>query len=183
MAKSLVVEDDLAVTDFLKEQNDEVTSVSHGEIALDKLVKQIDDLLLLTLENAYTQLIRFNHLISKAIAHPFSLAIVMKRFGNVLRANQVEQIIRMNHYIIHLEVMYKAVQVVRPKKESDILVVLAKKQGNVVTKEQLVYKIWGYEDDRDSLLLFNSIKNLQKKLLYLLIKTVNSMSDKIEVWT
>lgn len=199
------------VTEFLKEKSYEVVSVNDGEIALEEFELQHFDLILLdimlpsvsgldilkkiretsnvpiimltAIEDEYTQLVSFNHLISDYVVKPFSPVILMKRIENVLRENSSKSVIELSNYVINFEnvtVTYKGQELSLTKKEFDILAALAKKKGSLVTREQLIYQVWGYTDYWDSRILDNHIKNLRKKLPNLSIQTIKGIGYKIE---
>ncbi|MBO0470684.1 response regulator transcription factor [Enterococcus sp. DIV0242_7C1] len=200
------------VTEFLMEKNYEVVSVKDGEEALEEFELQHFDLLLLdimlpsisgieilkkvretsnvpvimltAIDDEYTQLVSFNHLINDYIVKPFSPVILMKRVENVLRVNRPSNQIEIDGYLIDLDdcvVTYEEKEISLTKKEYEILAVLAKRAGNLVTREQLVYQVWGYDDYLDSRILDNHMKNLRKKLPLLSIQTIKGMGYKIEV--
>lgn len=200
------------VTEFLMEKEYEVVSVKDGEEALEKFIIQSFDLLLLdimlpsisgvdilkkvretsdvpvimltAIDDEYTQLVSFNHLISDYIVKPFSPVILMKRVENVLRMSRPSKQIEINGYLIDLDdclVTYEEKEISLTKKEYEILAVLARRAGNLVTREQLVYQVWGYDDYLDSRILDNHMKNLRKKLPLLSIQTIKGMGYKIEV--
>lgn len=200
------------VTEFLIEKKYEVVSVKDGEEALEEFELQHFDLLLLdimlpsisgvdilkkvretsdvpviiltAIDDEYTQLISFNHLISDYIVKPFSPVILMKRVENVLRISRPSTQIESNGYLIDLDdclVTYDEKEISLTKKEYEILAVLAKRAGNLVTREQLIYQVWGYDEYLDSRILDNHMKNLRKKLPLLSIQTIKGMGYKIEV--
>lgn len=199
------------ITEFLREKKYKVISVKDGKEALDAFDMQHFDLLLLdimlpscsgieilkkvretsnvpvimltAIDDEYTQLVSFNHLISDYIVKPFSPVILMKRVENVLRISRSSTEIEIDGYLIDLDdylVTYAGEEIALTKKEYEILAILAKRAGNLVTREQLVYQVWGYEDYLDSRILDNHMKNLRKKLPVLSIQTIKGMGYRIE---
>lgn len=65
------------------------------------------------------------------------------------------------------------------KKEYDILMLLLKRKGRLVSRDQLMLTIWGYTE-LDSRVLDNYMKNLRKKLPSLPLKTVIGRVYQIE---
>ena len=61
-----------------------------------------------------------------------------------------------------------------PKKEYEILEVLAKRKGHLVTRDQLMNTIWGYSE-LDSRVLDNHIKNIRKKIPGIPLSTITGM--------
>lgn len=139
-------------------------------------------LMLSALNDEYTQLISFNNLISDYVVKPFSPTILMKRVENILRKTATTNDLVIGEVKIKPTegiVEFKSEKVVLTKKEYDILLYLAKRQGKIVSREQLMMAIWGY-DDSYSRVLDNHMKNLRKKLPTLPLKTIIGRGYQIE---
>ncbi|MFC3928353.1 response regulator transcription factor [Streptococcus caprae] len=140
-------------------------------------------MMLTAMDDEYTQLLSFNQLISDYVVKPFSPLILMKRVENILRSSQKNTDIRMGNIRLDLEntTAYMDKQEVHlTKTEYDILEVLFKRRGKLVTRDNLMYTIWGY-NELDSRVLDNHIKNLRKKIPTLPLTTVIGRGYKIEV--
>ncbi|MBO0461781.1 MULTISPECIES: response regulator transcription factor [Enterococcus] len=200
------------VTEFLKERKYEVCSVRSGEQALEVFAEETFDLILLdimlpgirgtdvlkkiretsdvpiimltALDDEYTQLLSFSHLISDYVVKPFSPLILIKRIENVFRLNKGNPHITIGEYAIDLDgglVKHQTEEIHLTRKEYDILVVLIRNKGKIVTREQLVYQVWSYEYHLENRILDNHIKNIRKKMPLLSIKTIKNRGYQLEV--
>ncbi|MDD7770244.1 response regulator transcription factor [Suipraeoptans intestinalis] len=139
-------------------------------------------LMLTAMDDEYTQLISFNHMISDYVIKPFSPIILMKRIENILRDKAPSAVCSIGSVSIHADegVVYDGEQEVKlTKKEYDILLFLMKRKGQVVSREHLTMSIWGY-DDVYSRVLDNHMKNLRKKLPSLPLRTIVGRGYQIE---
>ncbi|MGQ4245126.1 response regulator transcription factor [Enterococcus casseliflavus] len=199
------------VTEFLKERKYEVYSVRSGEQALEVFAERTFDLILLdimlpgirgtdvlkkiretsdvpiimltALDDEYTQLLSFSHLISDYVVKPFSPLILIKRIENVFRMNQGNPHITIGEYDIDLDgglVKYQEEEIHLTRKEYDILVILIRNKGKIITREQLVYQAWSYEYQLESRILDNHLKNIRKKMPLLSIKTIKNRGYQLE---
>lgn len=196
------------ICEFLKENKYQVTSVFDGQDALDQVASADFDLLILDImlpsvngidvlkrvrqtsqvpimmltavDDEYTQLVSFNHLISDYVVKPFSPLILMKRVENILR-QEVQK--SSSDSLYHLDydnsaLVYEEERIILTKKEYAILTVLIKYQGRLVTREQLMNTVWGYSE-LDSRVLDNHIKNIRKKCPQLPLQTMTGMGYKL----
>lgn len=190
------------VCEFLREEGHQVCSIFDGKLALEAFYKETFDLIILdvmipsmtgievlkeirktsqvpvmmltAMDDEYTQLISFNHLISDYVTKPFSPLILMKRVENILRHQTIRQTIEVADISILPEegsVRISGQEVNLTKKEYDILLFLVNRKGRIVSRSQLMMAIWGYEE-LDSRVLDNHMKNLRKKMPSLPLKTV-----------
>ncbi|MGT2845808.1 response regulator transcription factor [Streptococcus massiliensis] len=193
------------ICEFLKEKGYQVHAVFDGQDALSAFQSEDFDLLLLdimlpsmsgldvlkeirqtsqvpimmltALDDEYTQLVSFNHLISDYVTKPFSPLILVKRIENILRQTSSSQNVLLGDLQVHLndcEVYWQKEKINLTKKEYEVLEVLAKRKEHLVTREQLMDTIWGYSE-LDSRVLDNHVKNLRKKMPGLPLKTVTGM--------
>lgn len=190
------------VCEFLREQGYQTLAVFDGKEALEAFQKEIFDLIILdimipsctgievlkeirktsqvpimiltAIDDEYTQLVSFNHLISDYVTKPFSPLILMKRVENILRDKLLPETFNVADISIWTEKGYVEIsnqQVNLTKKEYDILLYLVKRKGQIVSRSQLMTAVWGYEE-LDSRVLDNHMKNLRKKLPSLPLKTI-----------
>ena len=199
----LVVEDDemtnKVITNFLAEQNFTVFSALDGQagwdifqketldlIILDIMLPKIDGLALLAqfrevsqipiimltaLDDEYTQVVSYSNLIDDYVTKPFSPTILVKRVEAVLRRNVQEE---------ENSVENQSEAVNLTKKEYDIVTQLISRKGNVVTREQLMDQIWGYDYNPSDRIIDTHIKNIRKKLPGIEIRTVKGTGYAIE---
>ncbi len=143
---------------------------------------QVPVLMLTAMGDEYTQLVSFNQLISDYVVKPFSPLILMKRVENILRQKGGDEkldIADISVYPTSGSVSLGGKEVQLTKKEYDILLYLAKRRGQIVSRDHLMMGIWGYTE-LDSRVLDNHIKNLRKKLPTLPLKTVVGRGYQLE---
>lgn len=138
---------------------------------------QIPVMILTALDDEYTQLVSFNHLISDYVTKPFSPLILVKRIENILRRNTVASEITVGELTVSIDdctVYWQEEKMPLTKKEYEILQALAKRKDHLVTRDQLMNTIWGYSE-LDSRVLDNHIKNIRKKIPGIPLKTITGM--------
>lgn len=138
---------------------------------------QIPVMILTALDDEYTQLVSFNHLISDYVTKPFSPLILVKRIENILRRNTVASEITVGELTVSIDdctVYWQEEKMSLTKKEYEILQALAKRKDHLVTRDQLMNTIWGYSE-LDSRVLDNHIKNIRKKIPGIPLKTITGM--------
>ena len=138
---------------------------------------QIPVMILTALDDEYTQLVSFNHLISDYVTKPFSPLILVKRIENILRRNTVASEITVGELTVSIDdctVYWQEEKMPLTKKEYEILQALAKRKEHLVTRDQLMNTIWGYSE-LDSRVLDNHIKNIRKKIPGIPLKTITGM--------
>ena len=138
---------------------------------------QIPVMILTALDDEYTQLVSFNHLISDYVTRPFSPLILVKRIENILRRNTVASEITVGDLTVSIDdctVYWQEEKMPLTKKEYEILQALAKRKDHLVTRDQLMNTIWGYSE-LDSRVLDNHIKNIRKKIPGIPLKTITGM--------
>ena len=138
---------------------------------------QIPVMILTALDDEYTQLVSFNHLISDYVTKPFSPLILVKRIENILRRNTVASEITIGELTVSIDdctVYWQEEKMPLTKKEYEILQALAKRKDHLVTRDQLMNTIWGYSE-LDSRVLDNHINNIRKKIPGIPLKTITGM--------
>ncbi|WP_162012487.1 response regulator transcription factor [Streptococcus sp. S784/96/1] len=160
-----------------------IPSISGLEVL--KKIRQTSDvpiIMLTAMDDEYTQLISFNHTISDYVVKPFSPLILMKRIENVLHQTQPPKEIQFGQLKIDIDnstAYFNQEAISLTKTEYDILELLAKRQGKLVTRDNLMMSIWGYSE-LDSRVLDNHIKNIRKKIPDLTLSTVVGRGYKLE---
>ncbi|HEM3960123.1 TPA: response regulator transcription factor [Streptococcus suis] len=145
-------------------------------------ISSVPVLVLTALSDEYTQLISFNQDISDFVTKPFSPLVLMKRIENILKVKHVDETIRIGDILIDQQAGYVHIgeqEVQLTKKEYEVFLYLAKRKGNIVSRDNLMMGIWGYTE-LDSRVLDNHIKNIRKKLPSLHLKTVVGRGYQIE---
>ena len=138
---------------------------------------QVPVMMLTALDDEYTQLVSFNHLISDYVTKPFSPLILMKRIENIFRSTVTESEIVVGDLRVSIDdctVYWQEEKMSPTKKEYEIIQALAKRKNHLVTRDQLMNTIWGYSE-LDSRVLDNHVKNIRKKIPGIPLKTITGM--------
>ncbi|HCM90409.1 MULTISPECIES: response regulator transcription factor [Vagococcus] len=142
-------------------------------------------IMMTALDDEYTQLASFNQEIDDYITKPFSPSILVKRIETVLRrCQQVTETKDLGDLFISYEnyqVSYQGHLIDLTKKEFEILACLTKRPNIVIPRGQIIYIVWGYQDNLDNRLLDNHFKNIRKKIPEINIQTVTGIGYKLEV--
>ncbi|AFU18024.1 Two-component response regulator vanRB (plasmid) [Bacillus thuringiensis MC28] len=143
-------------------------------------------IMLTALEEEQDQMKGFDLGIDDYITKPFSFHVLMRRVEAVLRRsnNQITD----NHFVfreLHVngdayKVYVNKVEVPLTTKEFEILQLLLQNEKKVLTRENIVEKIWGYEYAGDTRMIDTHMKNIRKKLDIPYIKTVKGIGYKID---
>lgn len=167
---------DLVITDAMMPIMDGYT--------LAKMIRKKDDkvpiIMLTALSEEYDEVKGFESGIDDYIKKPFSYTVFLKRVEARLKNNsEIEEntivdgnlVVNLNTY----DVTYNDVLVDLTPKEFEILKFLMQNHTHVVSREQLLEKVWGFNYYGDTRNIDTHIKNLRKKLPEIEIKTVKGI--------
>ena len=143
-------------------------------------------IMLTALEEEQDQMKGFDLGIDDYITKPFSFHVLMRRVEAVLRRSNNQS--TDNHFVfreLHVngdayKVYVNKVEVPLTTKEFEILQLLLQNEKKVLTRENIVEKIWGYEYAGDTRMIDTHMKNIRKKLDIPYIKTVKGIGYKID---
>ena len=143
-------------------------------------------IMLTALEEEQDQMKGFDLGIDDYITKPFSFHVLMRRVEAVLRRSNNQS--TDNHFVfreLHVDgdaykVYVNKVEVPLTTKEFEILQLLIQNEKKVLTRENIVEKIWRYEYTGDTRIIDTHIKNIRKKLDIPYIKTVKGIGYKID---
>ncbi|QWG31241.1 response regulator transcription factor (plasmid) [Bacillus mycoides] len=143
-------------------------------------------IMLTALEEEQDQMKGFDLGIDDYITKPFSFHVLMRRVEAVLRRSNNQS--TDNHFVfreLHVDgdaykVYVNKVEVPLTTKEFEILQLLLQNEKKVLTRENIVEKIWGYEYAGDTRMIDTHMKNIRKKLDIPFIKTVKGIGYKID---
>lgn len=162
-------------------------SLSGFEVA--KMIRSqsnIPIIMLTALEEEQDQMKGFDLGIDDYITKPFSFHVLMRRVEAVLRRSNNQS--TDNHFVfreLHVDgdaykVYVNKVEVPLTTKEFEILQLLLQNEKKVLTRENIVEKIWGYEYTGDTRIIDTHMKNIRRKLDISYIKTVKGIGYKID---
>ncbi len=143
-------------------------------------------IMLTALEEEQDQMKGFDLGIDDYITKPFSFHVLMRRVEAVLRRSNHQS--TDNHFVfreLHVDgdaykVYVNKVEVPLTTKEFEILQLLLQNEKKVLTRDNIVEKIWGYEYAGDTRMIDTHMKNIRKKLDIPYIKTVKGIGYKID---
>ncbi|MCG5061035.1 MAG: response regulator transcription factor [Limnoraphis sp. WC205] len=104
--------------------------------------------------------------------------------ANTLNANQVETILQVGELVINLlsrSVKFKEEEIELPAKEFNLLEVFMRHPGQVMTREQILDRVWGYDYDPGSNIVDVYVGLLRKKLPSKLIETVRGVGYRLRI--
>ena len=148
-------------------------------------------IMLTALDSEENQLKGFDLNIDDYITKPFSMKVFLKRVEAVLRR---EKKILDDTTISH-EINYKNIKVDTNAflvfvdgnkidltiKEYELLITLLKNRGKVLSRENLLSTLWGYDYYNDSRVIDTHIKNLRKKLNLDFIETIRGVGYGVDI--
>ncbi|MDQ7237388.1 response regulator transcription factor, partial [Bacillus pacificus] len=143
-------------------------------------------IMLTALEEEEDQMKGFDLGIDDYITKPFSFHVLIRRVEAVLRRSYDNNV---NNHLIFKEVRidvdaYRVyvddVEIFLTTKEFEILQLLFQNERKVLTRENIVEKVWGYDYFGETRIIDTHIKNLRKKLAIPYIKTIKGIGYKVD---
>ncbi len=141
-------------------------------------------LMLTALDDEHTQYISFDAKADDYVIKPFSPKLLVKRVEALLRrTGQTGNSVQAGPVYIDLD-RYAAFEdgekVILTLKELELLKVLINNRGKVLSRQQLLNLVWGYDYFGDERIVDVHIKNVRKKFKADIIVTVKGVGYKIK---
>lgn len=145
--------------------------------------------MLTALDSEADQMKGFDALADDYITKPFSMPVVVRHIEAVLRRVQQDSPVEESNVIHYkniavntdsLTVRVDGEAVTLTTREFEILKFLLENQDKVITRENLIDNIWGYEHLGDEKIVNTHIKNIRRKLGVDYIETIRGAGYKIE---
>ena len=149
---------------------------------------RVSIIMLTALDDDVSQMKGFDAMADDYITKPFSMPVVVKHIEAVLRRTD-QSFVPDRHVIRYKEMTLDADRfsvsvggksVSLTTREFEILKFLLENTNRVVTREQLLNSIWGYDYVGDEKIANTHIKNIRKKLGVDYIETIRGVGYKIE---
>lgn len=139
-------------------------------------ISSVSIIFLTALNDEENQLKGFEFECDDYITKPFSFNVLIKRVEAVLRRNRKylkfeDVTLNLKNYTVEIE--NKVVELTL--KEFSILKYLIESYPKIITRENLLDEVWGYNYFGDARIVDAHIKNIRKKLNYSFIKTVKGV--------
>ena len=209
MAKILIVEDNQgtnkAICEYMKEAGHTLFSAFTGSealkifrekeldiIVLDIMLPEMSGIvvpviMLTALDDEYTQSNSFDEMADDYITKPFSMLILGKRITALLRRSQNKpavNTVKLGDVTVDFS-GYTACdengKIDITPKELEILKVLIDNKGLVLSRNQILDEVWGYDCDVIDRTIDAYIRNIRKKLRLDCITTVKGIGYKFEM--
>lgn len=148
---------------------------------------QLPVIMLTARDEEYDKLLGFNLGVDDYISKPFSPKELMARIGAVLRRSSTSRVnyLRLGELSISPDsrtVLLRDQKLALPPKEFDLLLKLAQNEHIVLSREQLLESVWGYQYCGDVRTVDTHVKSLREHLgdYRRLIQTVWGVGYKLE---
>lgn len=158
----------------------------HDVVRILRQQSNVPIILLTALNEEHQQVEGFEIGIDDYMTKPFSYRVLIKRVEAVLRRSHpvpagswIEfQDMRLDLDSYNAYVSGEPVSLTT--KEFEILKMLIMQAGKIVTREQLLDTVWGYDYYGDNRIIDTHLKNIRKKTNSMFIKTVKGVGYKLE---
>ena len=151
-------------------------------------LRQIRDtpvLMMTALSDDDNQLRAFNNQADDYVTKPFSMQILVKRSEALLRrSGALKKEIHAGKLVLFPEtygVEYDGEKIILTPKEFEILELFVRSAGKIVTHENLLTRIWGYDFEGNEGIIHASMKKLRDKLPCGIIRTIKGVGYCLEV--
>ena len=150
-------------------------------------ISQVPVVMLTAMTDEYTQIMSFDEQADDYITKPFSIVLLHKRIEALLRrSSQAENINIWEYKDIKIDFLgYTATKngilVDLKPKEINLLNLLLKYEGKVLTRTQIIEQLWSIDELPSDRVIDVYIKNIRKKLQIDCIITVKGIGYKYEV--
>ncbi|MDQ8735191.1 response regulator transcription factor [Paenibacillus sp. LHD-38] len=147
---------------------------------------QTSVLMLTAMDDEYTQIMSFEEQADDYMSKPFSLAVLEKRIEALLRRSKPDYNKELWIYedtkvdFSGFSATYKGSEIDVKPKEIKLLYLLVEHAGQVLSREQILDRLWDHDETPLDRVIDVYIKNLRKKLHLDCIKTVKGVGYKYE---
>lgn len=160
----------------------------NGFVVLNQIreTSDVPVMMLTAMTDEYTQIMSFDEKADDYIAKPFSIVVLHKRIEALLRReNKRKEVSTWEYQDIKVDFLgYTArkgeEQVDLKPKEIQLLKLLLKHKGKVLTRQQMIDAVWNINEMPTDRVIDVYIKNLRKKLQLSCIVTVKGIGYKFE---
>lgn len=149
-------------------------------------VSEVPIIMLTAMTDEYTQIMSFDEQADDYVAKPFSMAVLHKRIEALLRRRaKREEVHKWQYGDVTVDFLGytakkgEAVVDIKPK-EIQLLQLLLKNKGHVLTRQQMIDSIWNPDEMPTDRVIDVYIKNLRKKLGLDCLVTVKGIGYKYE---
>jgi two-component system alkaline phosphatase synthesis response regulator PhoP len=177
---------DLILMDIMMPELDGIQACR--EIKEIKKLKNTPVVFLTARNEEYTELAGFNAGADDFITKPLKPRILTSRIKAILKRNEpkeeISELLKFNNLLINKEkheVIYNGELKKFPKKEFDLLFLLASKPGKVFPRDQILEKVWGNEVMVVDRTIDVHIRKIREKLEDSFITTIKGVGYKFQI--
>lgn len=119
------------------------------------------------------------------VAKPFDMEELLARIYALLRRTQMKKEMNtLEHGEVHIDlptrkVIYQQKEIILTVTEFDLLMLLVKNAGHVLTRHQILDEVWGYDDDVSTNIIEVYIRYLRNKMKGIPIETVRGVGYRL----
>lgn len=119
------------------------------------------------------------------LAKPFAMEELLARINALLRRVKIQSnVLKYKHNdlevdVIKHQVLFKKKEISLTTTEFDLLVLLIKNNGNIVTRDKILNEVWGYEKSVSTNVVEVYIRYLRNKLPDIKIETVRGIGYRL----
>lgn len=119
------------------------------------------------------------------VAKPFDMEELLARIHALLRRTQMKKEMNtLEHGEVHIDlptrkVIYQQKEIILTVTEFDLLMLLVKNAGHVLTRHQILDEVWGYDDDVSTNIIEVYIRYLRNKMKGIPIETVRGVGYRL----
>ena len=119
------------------------------------------------------------------VAKPFDMEELLARIHALLRRTQMyKELYVLQHGDLHIDlptrkVMYQGTEIILTVTEFDLLMLLVKNAGQVLTRHQILDEVWGYDDDVSTNIIEVYIRYLRNKMKGIPIETIRGVGYRL----
>ena len=119
------------------------------------------------------------------LAKPFAIEELLARINALLRRIKIQSnVLKYKHKdlevdVIKHQVLFKKKEVSLTTTEFDLLVLLIKNNGNIVTRDEILNEVWGYEKSVSTNVVEVYIRYLRNKLPDIKIETIRGIGYRL----
>lgn len=148
-------------------------------------VSDVPVLMMTALDDETSQLSAFSYQADDYITKPFYMNVLVKHVQAVLRRFGLLKPflsigVDLFLYPDSKRALYRKRDLKLTPKEFDLLWMLAQAKGRIVTREQLIIRLWGYDFVGNERVIDTHMKNLRNKLPFPMIQTVKGIGYRLE---
>lgn len=159
---------DLVILDIMLPQEDGLSILS--KLRADQKTASLPVIMLTAKTSEFDTVLGLDSGADDYVAKPFRMMELLSRIKALLRrsaGNQNQHLLQYQDLMVNIDehvVKVHQEKIILTRKEFDLLCVLLENQGHVLTRDQLLTQIWGYDFDGESRTVDVHVRTLRQKI-------------------